>query len=88
MILTYRDDVFLVDHGLLQSDQGDVVLECDRVERLVFLFAFYRHLECCRVVLLVNSLALDLVVFVGQPLALVSHVPLSQTDLKQKRSLE
>ena len=78
----------LVDHRLVESQQGNVILECDRVERLVFLFAFYRHLECCRVVLLVNCLALDLVVFVGQPLALVSHVPLSQTDLKQKRSLE
>ena len=79
----------LVDHRLVKSQQGDVILECDWVERLVFLFfAFYRHLECCRVVLLVNGLALDLMVFVGQPLALVSHVPLSQTDLKQKRSLE
>ena len=78
----------LVDHRLVKSQQGDVILECDGVERLVFLFAFHRHLECCRVVLLVNSLALNLVVLVGQPLALVSHVPLSQTDLKQKRSLE
>ena len=78
----------LVDHRLIESQQGNVILECDGVERLVFLFAFYRHLECCRVVLLVNGLALDLMVFVRQPLALVSHVPLSQTDLKQKRSLE
>ena len=55
----------LVDHRLVKSQQGDVILECDRVERLVFLFAFYGHLECCRVVLLVNSLALDLMVLVG-----------------------
>ena len=85
---THRNNMRLVDHRLVQSQQGNVILECDGVERLVFLFAFYRHLECCRVVLLVNGLALDLMVFVGQPLALVSHVPLSQTDLKQKRSLE
>ena len=39
-------------------------------------------LECCGVVRLMDRLALNLVVFVWKPLALVSYVPLSETNLK------
>ena len=33
---THRNNVRLVDHRLVKSQQGNVILECDRVERLVF----------------------------------------------------
>ena len=33
---THRNNVRLVDHRLVKSQQGDVILECDGVERRVF----------------------------------------------------
>ena len=55
--------MFLVDHGLLQSDESDIIL------------------ESCRIVVGVNLLPLNLIVLVGQLLALVLDVPLAQPDL-------
>ena len=61
--VSYRDDVLFVDNWLVKSQEGDVILECGRVVRLV------------------DCLAPDLVVLVRQPLALVSHVPLTKANL-------
>ena len=61
--VSYRDDVLLVDHWLVKSEESDVILECGRVVRLV------------------DGLAPDLVVLVGQLLALVSHIPLTKANL-------
>ena len=33
---THRNNVRLVDHRLVKSQQGNVILECDGVERLGF----------------------------------------------------
>ena len=33
--VSYRDDVLLVDHWLVKSEESDVILECGRVVRLV-----------------------------------------------------
>ena len=33
---SHRNNVRLVDHRLVKSQQGNVILECDWVERLVF----------------------------------------------------
>ena len=37
---THRNNVRLVDHRLVKSQQGDVILECDGIKHPVFLFAF------------------------------------------------